>query len=124
MAPGKILSLDTSALRAALSPGWEDLVRCCIRRFHRPRPPDHASYAKRHHQDGEANVLLRTSYIHPQSTLHPPFSPLHPPYIHPSPPYIHPTSLFHQTYIHPTHPYIHPTPPYIHPTSILHPPYF
>uniref|UniRef100_A0A8C4Z1K9 PAS domain-containing protein n=1 Tax=Gadus morhua TaxID=8049 RepID=A0A8C4Z1K9_GADMO len=48
---GKILSLDTSALRAALSPGWEDLVRCCIRRFHRPRPPDHASYAKRHHQD-------------------------------------------------------------------------
>uniref|UniRef100_A0A3Q3VZ38 Nuclear receptor coactivator 2 n=1 Tax=Mola mola TaxID=94237 RepID=A0A3Q3VZ38_MOLML len=31
---GKITSLDTSLLRAAMKPGWEDLVRRCIQRLH------------------------------------------------------------------------------------------
>ncbi|XP_061695925.1 nuclear receptor coactivator 2-like [Syngnathoides biaculeatus] len=47
---GKITSLDTSLLRASMKPGWEDLVRRCIQRFHLQNDGD-VSFAKRHHQD-------------------------------------------------------------------------
>ncbi|XP_062841913.1 nuclear receptor coactivator 2 isoform X2 [Trichomycterus rosablanca] len=47
---GKITSLDTSQLRASMKPGWEDLVRRCIQRFHLQNDGD-VSYAKRHQQE-------------------------------------------------------------------------
>uniref|UniRef100_A0AAR2IPX7 Nuclear receptor coactivator 2 n=1 Tax=Pygocentrus nattereri TaxID=42514 RepID=A0AAR2IPX7_PYGNA len=47
---GKITSLDTSLLRASMKPGWEDLVRRCIQRFHLQNDGD-MSYAKRHQQE-------------------------------------------------------------------------
>ncbi|KAM4689241.1 nuclear receptor coactivator 2 [Discoglossus pictus] len=47
---GKITSLDTSTMRALMRPGWEDLVRKCIQRFHAQHDGD-ASYSKRHHQE-------------------------------------------------------------------------
>ncbi|XP_066532513.1 nuclear receptor coactivator 2 isoform X2 [Hoplias malabaricus] len=47
---GKITSLDTSLLRASMKPGWEDLVRRCIQRFHLQNDGE-ISYAKRHQQD-------------------------------------------------------------------------
>ncbi|KAK1806347.1 hypothetical protein P4O66_004863, partial [Electrophorus voltai] len=47
---GKITSLDTSLLRASMKPGWEDLVRRCIQRFHLQNDGD-ISYAKRHQQE-------------------------------------------------------------------------
>ncbi|XP_077368654.1 nuclear receptor coactivator 2-like isoform X3 [Festucalex cinctus] len=47
---GKITSLDTSLLRASMKPGWEDLVRRCIQRFHLQNDGD-VSFAKRHQQD-------------------------------------------------------------------------
>uniref|UniRef100_A0A3B4EW99 Nuclear receptor coactivator n=1 Tax=Pundamilia nyererei TaxID=303518 RepID=A0A3B4EW99_9CICH len=45
---GKITSLDTSLLRASMKPGWEDLVRRCIQRFHLQNDGE-MSFAKRHH---------------------------------------------------------------------------
>uniref|UniRef100_A0A671QIK1 Nuclear receptor coactivator 2 n=1 Tax=Sinocyclocheilus anshuiensis TaxID=1608454 RepID=A0A671QIK1_9TELE len=48
---GKITSLDTSLLRASMKPGWEDLVRRCIQRFHLQNDGD-MSFAKRHQQEG------------------------------------------------------------------------
>lgn len=48
---GKITSLDTSTMRAAMKPGWEDLVRRCIQRFHAQHEGE-ISFAKRHHQEG------------------------------------------------------------------------
>ncbi|XP_053323732.1 nuclear receptor coactivator 2 isoform X2 [Spea bombifrons] len=47
---GKITSLDTSTMRASMRPGWEDLVRRCIQRFHASLDGD-MSYSKRHHQE-------------------------------------------------------------------------
>ncbi|XP_016152270.1 PREDICTED: nuclear receptor coactivator 2 isoform X2 [Ficedula albicollis] len=47
---GKITSLDTSTMRAAMKPGWEDLVRRCIQRFHLQHEGE-ISFAKRHHQE-------------------------------------------------------------------------
>ncbi|TRY55760.1 hypothetical protein DNTS_008478, partial [Danionella cerebrum] len=47
---GKITSLDTSLLRASMKPGWEDLVRRCIQRFHLQNDGD-ISFAKRHQQE-------------------------------------------------------------------------
>uniref|UniRef100_A0A8D2Q026 Nuclear receptor coactivator 2 n=1 Tax=Zosterops lateralis melanops TaxID=1220523 RepID=A0A8D2Q026_ZOSLA len=47
---GKITSLDTSTMRAAMKPGWEDLVRRCIQRFHSQHEGE-ISFAKRHHQE-------------------------------------------------------------------------
>ena len=48
---GKITSLDTSLLRASMKPGWEDLVRRCIQRFHLQNDGE-MSFAKKHQQDG------------------------------------------------------------------------
>ncbi|XP_060056444.1 nuclear receptor coactivator 2 isoform X3 [Erinaceus europaeus] len=48
---GKITSLDTSTMRAAMKPGWEDLVRRCIQKFHAQPEGDSLSYAKRHHHE-------------------------------------------------------------------------
>ncbi|XP_038143680.1 nuclear receptor coactivator 2 isoform X4 [Cyprinodon tularosa] len=47
---GKITSLDTSLLRASMKPGWEDLVRRCIQRFHLQKDGE-MSFAKRHQQE-------------------------------------------------------------------------
>ncbi|XP_067342772.1 nuclear receptor coactivator 2 isoform X2 [Channa argus] len=47
---GKITSLDTSLLRASMKPGWEDLVRRCIQRFHLQNDGE-MSFAKRHQQE-------------------------------------------------------------------------
>ncbi|XP_064202501.1 nuclear receptor coactivator 2-like [Anguilla rostrata] len=47
---GKITSLDTSQLRASMKPGWEDLVRRCIQRFHLQSDGE-MSFAKRHQQE-------------------------------------------------------------------------
>ncbi|XP_037315050.2 nuclear receptor coactivator 2-like isoform X2 [Pungitius pungitius] len=47
---GKITSLDTSQLRASMKPGWEDLVRRCIKRFHLQNEGE-MSFAKKHQQD-------------------------------------------------------------------------
>ncbi|KAJ0012359.1 hypothetical protein NQD34_013334 [Periophthalmus magnuspinnatus] len=47
---GKITSLDTSLLRASMKPGWEDLVRRCIQRFHLQKDGE-VSYAKKHQQE-------------------------------------------------------------------------
>ncbi|XP_068604664.1 nuclear receptor coactivator 2-like [Brachionichthys hirsutus] len=47
---GKITSLDTSLLRSAMKPGWEDLVRRCIQRFHLQTDGE-MSFAKKHQQD-------------------------------------------------------------------------
>ncbi|XP_034285841.1 nuclear receptor coactivator 2 isoform X2 [Pantherophis guttatus] len=47
---GKITSLDTSTMRAAMKPGWEDVVRRCIQRFYAQHEGD-ISFAKRHHQE-------------------------------------------------------------------------
>lgn len=52
MYSGKITSLDTSTMRAAMKPGWEDVVRRCIQRFY-AQPEGDMSYAKRHHQEGK-----------------------------------------------------------------------
>ena len=54
--PGKITSLDTSLLRASMKPGWEDLVRRCIQRFHLQNEGE-ISFAKKHMQDGEYDKL-------------------------------------------------------------------
>ncbi|XP_040850491.1 nuclear receptor coactivator 2 isoform X3 [Ochotona curzoniae] len=48
---GKITSLDTSTMRAAMKPGWEDLVRRCIQKFHAQHEGESISYAKRHHHE-------------------------------------------------------------------------
>ncbi|XP_010882020.2 nuclear receptor coactivator 2 isoform X2 [Esox lucius] len=47
---GKITSLDTSLLRASMKPGWEDLVRRCIQRFHLQNDGE-ISFAKKHQQE-------------------------------------------------------------------------
>ncbi|KAK6299489.1 hypothetical protein J4Q44_G00295220 [Coregonus suidteri] len=47
---GKITSLDTSHLRASMKPGWEDLVRRSIQRFHLQNDGE-MSFAKRHQQE-------------------------------------------------------------------------
>ncbi|XP_044150572.1 nuclear receptor coactivator 2 isoform X2 [Bufo gargarizans] len=46
---GKITSLDTSNMRAIMRPGWEDLVRRCIQKFH--SHDGELSLSKRHHQE-------------------------------------------------------------------------
>ncbi|KAG8570684.1 hypothetical protein GDO81_011374 [Engystomops pustulosus] len=52
---GKITSLDTSTMRALMRPGWEDLVRRCIQKFH--SHDGELSLSKRHHQE-----VLRVGY--------------------------------------------------------------
>ncbi|KAM4028492.1 nuclear receptor coactivator 2 isoform 2-T6 [Anomaloglossus baeobatrachus] len=47
---GKITSLDTSTMRALMRPGWEDLVRRSIQKFHHPHDGE-LSLSKRHHQE-------------------------------------------------------------------------
>ncbi|XP_067888084.1 nuclear receptor coactivator 2 isoform X6 [Heterodontus francisci] len=47
---GKLISLDINALRASMKPGWEDLVRRCIQRFHLQNDKEIA-FAKRHHHE-------------------------------------------------------------------------
>ncbi|XP_072220767.1 nuclear receptor coactivator 2-like isoform X3 [Leuresthes tenuis] len=47
---GKITSLDTSLLRASMKPGWEDLVRRCIQRFHLQNDGE-MSFAKKHQKE-------------------------------------------------------------------------
>uniref|UniRef100_UPI0037E8871D nuclear receptor coactivator 2-like n=1 Tax=Semicossyphus pulcher TaxID=241346 RepID=UPI0037E8871D len=47
---GKITSLDTSQLRVSMKPGWEDLVRRCIQRFHLQNDGE-MSFAKKHQQE-------------------------------------------------------------------------
>ncbi|XP_017165657.1 nuclear receptor coactivator 2-like isoform X3 [Poecilia reticulata] len=47
---GKITSLDTSVLRASMKPGWEDLVRRCIQKFHLQTDGE-ISFAKKHQQE-------------------------------------------------------------------------
>lgn len=49
---GKLKSLDINALRASMKPGWEDLVRRCIQRFHLQNDKE-IPFAKRHHHEGE-----------------------------------------------------------------------
>lgn len=39
-------------MRAAMKPGWEDLVRRCIQKFHAQHEGEAVSYAKRHHHEG------------------------------------------------------------------------
>ncbi|KAM8838391.1 nuclear receptor coactivator 2-like [Synchiropus picturatus] len=53
---GKITSLDTSHLRASMNPGWEDLVRRCIQRFHLMND-DETSFAKKHQQEVMRNGI-------------------------------------------------------------------
>ncbi|XP_078254272.1 nuclear receptor coactivator 2 isoform X5 [Rhinoraja longicauda] len=47
---GKLKSLDINALRASMKPGWEDLVRRCIQRFHLQNDKE-IPFAKRHHHE-------------------------------------------------------------------------
>ncbi|XP_067836451.1 nuclear receptor coactivator 2 isoform X3 [Heptranchias perlo] len=47
---GKLISLDINSLRASMKPGWEDLVRRCIQRFHLQNDKEIA-FAKRHHHE-------------------------------------------------------------------------
>lgn len=59
---GKITSLDTSTMRAAMKPGWEDLVRRCIQRFHSQHEGE-ISFAKRHHQEGQVSYFQHFLYL-------------------------------------------------------------
>lgn len=59
---GKITSLDTSTMRAAMKPGWEDLVRRCIQRFHSQHEGE-ISFAKRHHQEGQISYFQHFIYL-------------------------------------------------------------
>ncbi|XP_069777358.1 nuclear receptor coactivator 2 isoform X3 [Narcine bancroftii] len=47
---GKLKYLDINTLRASMKPGWEDLVRRCIQRFHLQNDKEIA-FAKRHHHE-------------------------------------------------------------------------
>lgn len=49
---GKIISIDTSSLRAAGRTGWEDLVRKCIYAFFQPQGRE-PSYARQLFQEGK-----------------------------------------------------------------------
>lgn len=55
--PGKIISIDTSSLRAAGRTGWEDLVRKCIYAFFQPQGRE-PSYAKQLFQEGNRLFFL------------------------------------------------------------------
>lgn len=55
--PGKIISIETSALRATGRPGWEDLVRKCIYAFFQPQGKE-PSHAKKLLQEGEQPQLV------------------------------------------------------------------
>lgn len=67
--PGKIISIETSALRATGRPGWEDLVRKCIYAFFQPQGKE-PSHAKKLLQEGEQLPLiaeatqLQSRYLH------------------------------------------------------------
>lgn len=56
---GKIISIETGALRATGRPGWEDLVRKCIYAFFQPQGKE-PSHAKKLLQEGEE----QTCYVH------------------------------------------------------------
>ena len=68
LSAGKITSLDTSLLRASMKPGWEDLVRRCIQRFHLQNDGE-MSFAKKHQQDGESDILDLSLPSKPASML-------------------------------------------------------
>lgn len=55
-APGKIISIETSALRATGRPGWEDLVRKCIYAFFQPQGKE-PSHAKKLLHEGESPAV-------------------------------------------------------------------
>lgn len=57
-------------MRAAMKPGWEDLVRRCIQKFHAQHEGESLSYAKRHHHEGKRlqrivflNLILLNCYF-------------------------------------------------------------
>ena len=51
-------------MRAAMKPGWEDLVRRCIQKFHAQHEGESVSYAKRHHHEGnDLSVILLLKFI-------------------------------------------------------------
>ncbi len=56
-ASGKIISIETSALRATGRPGWEDLVRKCIYAFFQPQGKE-PSHAKKLLHEGEQSGLI------------------------------------------------------------------
>lgn len=56
--PGKIISIETSALRATGRPGWEDLVRKCIYAFFQPQGKE-PSLAKKLLHEGESPPVTR-----------------------------------------------------------------
>lgn len=60
---GKIISIETGALRATGRPGWEDLVRKCIYAFFQPQGKE-PSHAKKLLQEGEE----QTSNVHKPPT--------------------------------------------------------
>lgn len=45
-----------------MKPGWEDLVRRCIQRFHLQNDGE-MSFAKKHQQDGEPGNSRLMSYL-------------------------------------------------------------
>jgi hypothetical protein len=52
-------------MRAAMKPGWEDLVRRCIQKFHTQHEGESLSYAKRHHHEGRPLcILLYAAFTH------------------------------------------------------------
>uniref|UniRef100_A0A672Y8P2 Nuclear receptor coactivator 1 n=1 Tax=Sphaeramia orbicularis TaxID=375764 RepID=A0A672Y8P2_9TELE len=58
---GKIISIETSALRATGRPGWEDLVRKCIYAFFQPQGKE-PSHAKKLLHEGEWPPLIVQLY--------------------------------------------------------------
>lgn len=50
-----------------MKPGWEDLVRRCIQKFHAQHEGEAVSYAKRHHHEGKrphVPLLLELTLLH------------------------------------------------------------
>ncbi|KAK5879742.1 hypothetical protein CesoFtcFv8_022835 [Champsocephalus esox] len=65
---GKIISIETSALRATGRPGWEDLVRKCIYAFFQPQGKE-SSHAKKLLHEGEQRPSI--VQLHSQKSLIP-----------------------------------------------------
>lgn len=55
---GKIISIETSALRATGRPGWEDLVRKCIYAFFQPQGKEPSHAKKLLHEGEEPQVII------------------------------------------------------------------
>ncbi|GCB74448.1 hypothetical protein scyTo_0003538 [Scyliorhinus torazame] len=65
---GKLISLDINALRASMKPGWEDLVRRCIQRFHLQNDKEIA-FAKRHHHEDLAKLTAEATGKDPNQDM-------------------------------------------------------